>query len=270
LGLIEATVVPFFPAVTLSLPLIPVDGLSVPVFEESWLLGRRVGAQQGRGYTLSALADAHRLAGDLDDAIDAVRRSVAVFTDIDDPAGLAHALNHLGCIERDRRLFEPADGHLREALRIRAQLGDRRGENVSLANLGLLSAAAGDLDAGRRFARQAVDRGEAVEDAPGVAGALLNLAVVELFAGERHAARVLAEQAVEAFQPQGYLRLEAWTRLLAAELARDDNDSAALVRHGRTATELFARLGCQLGTARAAALPVGDSKRAPSRPAKAR
>ncbi|GAA1619452.1 hypothetical protein GCM10009744_02640 [Kribbella alba] len=270
LGLIEATVVPFFPAVTLSLPLVPVDGLSVPVFEESWLLGRRVGAQQGRGYTLSALADAHRLAGDLDNAIDAVRRSVAVFTDIDDPAGLAHALNHLGCIERDRRLFEPADEHLREALRIRAQLGDRRGENVSLANLGLLSAAAGDLEAGRRFARQAVDRGEAVEDAPGVAGALLDLAVVELFAGERHAARVLAEQAVEAFQPQGYLRLEAWTRLLAAELARDDNDSAALVRHGRTATELFARLGCQLGTARAATLPVGDSKRAPSRPAKAR
>jgi tetratricopeptide (TPR) repeat protein len=256
--------------VTLSLPLVPVDGLSVPVFEESWLLGRRVGAQQGRGYTLSALADAHRLAGDLDDAIDAVRRSVAVFTDLDDAAGLAHALNHLGCIERDRRLFEPADEHLREALRIRAQLGDRRGENVSLANLGLLSAAAGDLEAGRRFARQAVDRGEAVEDAPGVAGALLNLAVVELFAGERHAARVLAEQAVEAFQPQGYLRLEAWTRLLAAELAWDDNDSAALIRHGRTAAELFARLGCQLGTARAAALPVGGSKRAPSRPAKAR
>ncbi|HEY8113488.1 MAG TPA: BTAD domain-containing putative transcriptional regulator [Actinomycetes bacterium] len=272
LSLIEATVVPFFPAVTLSMPLAPVDGSLVPVFEESWLLGRRVGAQQGRGYSLSALADAHRLAGDLDNAIDAVRQSVEAFAEIDDAAGLAHALNHLGCIERDRGSFESADGHLREALRIREELGDRRGENLSLANLGLLSAAAGDLREGQRYARLALDRGEAVDDGPGVAGALLDLAVVELFAGERHAARVLVEQAVEAFQPQGYARLEAWARLLAAELARDDSDSEALARHGRAAAELFTRLGSRIGMSRAVALPRGRrvSNRPGSRPAKGR
>jgi len=40
----------------------------VPVFEESWLLGRRVGAVQGHAYALSALGYVHRLAGDLSDA----------------------------------------------------------------------------------------------------------------------------------------------------------------------------------------------------------
>ena len=259
LSALEATAVPFFPAVTLSMPLAPVDGSLVPVFEESWLLGRRVGAQQGRGYTLSALGDAYRLAGDLDSALDTVRRSVHAFADIDDAAGLAHALNHLGCVERDLRLFESADEHLREAMRIREQLGDRRGGNVSLANLGLLSAAAGDLREGRRYACLAVDRSKAVDDGPGVAGALLNLADVELFAGDRHAARVIAEQAVEAYQPQGYARLEAWARLLAAELARDDSDAEALARHGRAAADLFARLGCRIGIARASALPYGPS-----------
>jgi tetratricopeptide (TPR) repeat protein len=221
-----------------------------PVFEESWLLGRRVGAAQGRGYALSALANVHRLAGDLDSALQTVRRSVEVFAEIGDAAGLAVALNHLGCVERDQRFFDLADTHLREALKIREQLGDRRGENLSLANLGLLSAAAGDLEQDRRFARLALDRGEAVDDRPGVAGALLDLAVVELFAGEWRAARALAEQAVEAFHPHGYLRLEAWARLLAAELARDDRDPEALVRHGRAAGELFARVGCRIGTAR--------------------
>jgi predicted ATPase/DNA-binding SARP family transcriptional activator len=258
LRVVGATTTPFFPAVTLSMPLAPVGESLVPVFEESWLLGRRVGAVQGHGYVMSALADAHRLAGDLGNALDAVRRSVDTFADIDDAAGLAHALNHLGCIERDRLMFESADEHLREALRIREQLGDRRGENVSLANLGLLAAAAGDVTGGRRFARLALDRGEAVDDRPGVAGALLDLAVVELLGGERHSARVLAEQAVGAFQPQGYVRLEAWARLLAAELARDDGDTEALARHGRAAAELFARLGCRIGTARAAALPDPD------------
>jgi predicted ATPase len=263
LGRIDPTAVPFFPAVTLSLPLVPVGAELMPVFEESWLLGRRVGAAQARGYALSALADAHRLAGDLDGALDAAHRSADAFTDLDDAAGIAHALNHLGCIERDDGLFEPADKHLREALRIREQLGDRRGENLCLANLGLLSAAAGDLAEGRRFARLALDRGEAVDDGPGVAGALLDLAVVELLAGERHAAGILAAQAAEAYEPQGYLRLEAWARLLAAELARDDRDAEALARHGRVAVALFARLGCRIGTARAAALPLGKRARSP-------
>jgi predicted ATPase/DNA-binding SARP family transcriptional activator len=272
LSVVGATTTPFFPAMTLSLPLAQVGEWLVPVFEESWLLGRRVSAVQGQGYVMSALADAHRLDGDLDNALDAVNRSVDAFADIDDAAGLAHALNHLGCIERDRLMFESADEHLREALRIREQLGDRRGENVSLANLGLLAAAAGDVTAGRRFARTAPDRGEAVDDGPGVAGALLDLAVVELFGGERHSARVLAERAVGAFQPQGYVRLEAWARLLAAELARDDGDTEALIRHGRPAADLFARLGCRIGTARAAALPYPDevSRHARSPRAKAR
>jgi predicted ATPase/DNA-binding SARP family transcriptional activator len=271
LAMIDSAALPFFPAVTVSMPLIPVGGSLVPVFEESWLLGRRVGALQARGYALSALADAHRLGNELDKALDAVRRSADEFAAIDDPAGLAHALNHLGCIERDQGLFEPAGGHLREALRIRRQLGDRRGESLTLANLGLLLAAAGDHDEGRRLARVALDRGQAVDDGPGVAGALLNLAVVELFAGQAHAARLLAEQAAQAFQPQGYVRLEAWARLLAAELAGNDSDPEAAVKNGRAAARLFHRIGCRIGTARAAAAlsrpsgPVEDSR---SKPAK--
>ena len=257
LELIDTTAAPFFPAVTMCLPLAPVGGSMVPVFEETFLLGRRVGAVRARGYALSAYADAQRLAGDLDGALDAVRRSVDTFAGIGDGAGLGHALNHQGCIERDLGLFDPAEKHLRDALRIREQLGDRRGENLTLANLGLLAAAAGDPRAGRRLARIALDRGDAVDDRPAAAGALLNLVVVELFAGERRAARVLSEQVVEAFRPQGYLRLEAWGRLVAAELAADDGDAQAVAGHLRVASELFGKLGCRIGTARVAALLHG-------------
>jgi tetratricopeptide (TPR) repeat protein len=236
------------------MPLSPVDGALVPVFEESWLLGRRVGAVQGHAYVQSGLGYVHRLAGSLPAALEATRRAVEEFASIDDAAGLAHALNHLGCVERDARLFEPAEEHLREALRLRRRLGDRRGENLSLSNLGLLSAAAGDVAEGRRLARMGLDRGEAVDDGPGVAGALLNLAVLEMYAGDRGRARVFVEQAVEAFGPQGYLRLDAWARLLAAELARDDGDVAALTRHGRAAAVLFGRLDCRIGRDRTARL----------------
>jgi predicted ATPase/DNA-binding SARP family transcriptional activator len=260
LSLVDPAAPPFLPAVTFCMPLAPVGGSAVPVFEESWLLGRRVGAVQGHAYALSALGYVHRLGGDLAGALDTTGRAAAAFARIDDAAGLAHALNHLGCVERDARLFDSADKHLREALRLRERLGDRRAENLSLANLGLLSAAVGDVAEGRRYARIALDRGEAVDDGPGVGGALLNLAVVEMFAGERHRARVFIEQAVEAFEPQGYLRLEAWARLLAAELARADGDPESLERHGGVADGLFRRLGCRIGRARAEALGLAPSR----------
>ncbi|MFI7599149.1 BTAD domain-containing putative transcriptional regulator [Actinoplanes sp. NPDC049681] len=260
LSVVDPAVAPFLPAVTLCMPLVPVGDALVPVFEESWLLGRRVGAVQGQAYALSALGYVHRLAGDLGAALRTVDRSVAAFARIDDLAGLAHALNHLGCVERDARLFDAAERHLQEALRLRERLGDRRGENLSLANLGLLSAAVGDIAKGRRLARTALDRGEAVDDGPGVGGALLNLAVVELFGGARDRARVLVEQAVEAFEPQGYLRLVAWARLLAAELALDDGDRAALERHGRAADDVFRRLHSRIGISRVEALPLSDAK----------
>jgi predicted ATPase/DNA-binding SARP family transcriptional activator len=268
LSLISPATAPFLPAVTLCVLLAPVGGSSVPVFEESWLLGRRVGAVQGHAYALSALGYAHRLAGDLPGALDATGRAVDAFVRIDDPAGLAHAVNHLGCVERDARLFDAADEHLRQGLRLREQLGDRRGENLSLANLGLLCAAAGDITQGRRYARIALDRGEAVDDGPGVGGALLNLAVVEMYAGDRRRARALTDQAIEAVDPQGYLRLEGWTRLLAAELARDDGDSDALDRHGRAAGDVFRRLRCRIGTTRVRALPIALNGRGRSAPAK--
>jgi len=244
LELIDPAVAPFLPAVSPTMPLVPIGDTTVPVFEESWLLGRRVGAVQGHAYALSAAGYAHRLAGELTAARDTVERAAEEFARIDDTAGLAHALNHLGCVERDARLFDAADKHLREALRLRGQLGDRRAENLSLANLGLLAAVAGDAAEARRYARIALDRSTAVDDAPGVGGALLNLGVIELYGGDRQRARVLTERAVEVFGPQGFLRLEAWARLLAAELG-------APAEHLRAAHALFTRLGCRLGLPRA-------------------
>jgi hypothetical protein len=116
---------------------------------------------------------------------------------------------------------------------------------VTLANLGLAEAAGGDFAAGRRLTRIALAHGEEVEDGPGVGGSLLAIAVVELFAGDLALSRVLAEQAAEAFRPQGYRGLTAWTLQFAAELAETD---------GAEAAALFVEVGSLLGQERAAAL----------------
>src|SRR5262249_14260049 len=163
---------------------VPVAGLAAPVFEESWLLGRRVRAGQGHAYVLSPVGYVHRLARKLPSALAATGPAVRAVGPIEHAAGQPPPRQHLASLQpdglaRDAGKFDAAGERLREALRLRRRLGDRRGEKLSLANLGLLAAAAGDVAEGRRLARTALDRGEAVDDGPGVAGALLNRAVVE-------------------------------------------------------------------------------------------
>src|SRR4029453_11980905 len=107
-----------------------------------------------------------------------LQAAVATFRSLGDPAGLALALNHLGCVERE--LGSPAAvGHLAEALRLREEIGDRRAVTLTLASRGLAEAAAGDGDRGGESVRAALARVEAIEDRPGEAGILLDLAVVE-------------------------------------------------------------------------------------------
>jgi tetratricopeptide (TPR) repeat protein len=261
---------PFLPVVALSEPLIPCSGMWVPVFEETALIGRQAGRPQAPGYVWSAAGSAYRLKRDLTSAAAVVRRSAGVFDAVGDEAGLALALNHLGCIERDLGQFSDARAHLSEALRLRRQLGDRRGENMVLANLGLVSAAAGDFDAGRGLTRVALAQGEEVEDGPGVAGGLLSRAVVELFAGELKLSRNLVGQAVELFRPQGYRRMTGWALQLAAELAQTDGDGDAARRYGAEAAALFTDADCRLGRSRAEALFAGSTRSAVARSAVAR
>jgi predicted ATPase/DNA-binding SARP family transcriptional activator len=250
---------PFFPGATVCISPMTVGAGWAPVFEETGWLGHRVGASQAVGYVQSALGSVHRLALRPAAALAPVRAAVQTFRSLGDVTGLALALNHLGCVERE--LGDPAAvENLTEALRLRTRIGDRRGATVTLATRGLAEAAAGDPDRGRESVRAALGRLEAIDDRPGEAGILLDLAVVELVAGETHAARALAEGAVELFRPQGYSRLDALVLTFGAQLAGREGDGRAARRHAEQALGLFGGMGCRPGQERASRVLAGAAK----------
>jgi tetratricopeptide (TPR) repeat protein len=250
---------PFLPGASVCISPMAVGSGWAPAFEETALLGRQVGAGQATGYVQSALGSARRLAQRPAAALGPVQAAVRTFGSRGDPAGLALALNHLGCVERD--LGDPAAvEHLAEALRLRERIGDTRAATLTLANRGLAEAAAGDPDRGRESVRSALARVEAIEDRPGEAGILLDLAVVELVAGETHAARALAEDAAGLFRPQGYRRIDALVLAFAGELAVREGDRRAARRHTEEARALFAEMGHRPGEQRVAALLAEAAK----------
>ena len=251
---------PFFPCLTVAMSPMAAAGRGwIPVFEETMLLGRRVGARQAVGYVQSLLGSVQRFAMRPAAAAEPVLSAVQTFRSLHDPAGLAMALNHLGCVERD--IGDPdATEHLTQALRLREQLGDRRAATVTLANRGLAEAAVGDHDRGRRSVRSALQQLEAINDGAGAPGVMANLAAVELMAGEIHAARVIADNAVELARPQGFGRLDALTRTFAAQLADREGDHVAARRHASEARRLFAEFKCRPGEERAAAVVATTAK----------
>jgi predicted ATPase/DNA-binding SARP family transcriptional activator len=250
---------PFFPGATVCMSPMAVGAGWAPVFEETALLGYRVGAGQAVGYVQSALGSVHRLALRPAAALAPVRAAVQTFESLGDVGGHALALNHLGCVERE--LGDPAAvGHLAEALRLRMRIGDRRAATLTLATRGLAEAAAGDPDRGRDSVRAALGWLEAIEDRPGEAGILLDLAVVELVAGETHAARTLTEDAVELFRPQGYSRLEALVLTFGAQLAGHGGDERTARRYAEQARGLFGGMGCRPAEERAARILAGAAK----------
>ncbi|MEU3269996.1 BTAD domain-containing putative transcriptional regulator [Saccharomonospora sp. NPDC006951] len=244
----------FLPVITPCIQLVPVGNRWVPSFEESLLVGRRVGAEQAEAYVLGALGYAARLEHRLALATATVRRSVERFGALGDDLGRAHGLHHLGCVLRDAGIFAEAEDRFAEALAIRHWLGDRRGELLTRANVAFSWAAAGDAARGRAAARDCLAAFEVAEDVPGIAGALGLLANIELSEGKFLAAKELYAEAVRRFGDQSWPRIEGWYRLLVAELAAECGEKAEAAGQLRDAEARFGRQRCALAERRVGAL----------------
>ncbi|MEU6641823.1 BTAD domain-containing putative transcriptional regulator [Saccharomonospora sp. NPDC046836] len=245
---------PFLPVVTPCVVPGPIGDRIVPFFEESLLMGRRVGAAQGIGYVLSGLGYTARLERRSRLARAMVCESVDAFALLGDDLGRAHSLNHLGCVLRDAGEYGEAAERLTEARQIRRRLGDHRGELLTSANLGVVRAVSGDIERGRHDVRACLAAAEAIDDRPAASGLLGMLAAIELAAGRLPAARTLYGRAVRRFAHQTWPRIEGWHRLMAAELAADLGDQAGAGLELDRAAVLFGRQHCAVAEARVHAL----------------
>ena len=243
---------PFLPVITPSLQLVPIAGRLVPCFEETLLLGRRVGVIQASGYVLSAIGDANRLSADQQSAIAVIAESAAYFAELGDDLALAQALHQLGCIHRDGGNYGAAEKTLSRARELRLGLGDRRGELLTEINIALLHAVAGDIDRGLATARRCLSGFESAGDQVGMGATLTILGAVELISGEIRAAREMHAGAAERLAL--WRRHAGWQRLMVAELSNELADPRRAAREIGRAAGIFDRTTCVIAGARLAAL----------------
>jgi tetratricopeptide (TPR) repeat protein len=138
-------------------------------------------------------------------------------------------LNNLGVVAFFGGELEVARADLDEALALREQVGDVRGQASSRNNLGLVARFSRDLAAARTFMADGLALRRGLKDPWGEAGSHVNLAAVHALAGDLVAARAHLRDATRGFSavqdPLGLCEcLEA-----GAELARADGRLADAV-----------------------------------------
>jgi tetratricopeptide (TPR) repeat protein len=254
LGEVDPRCAPFLTVITPCVMPVPVAGRLVPSYEESLLVGRRVGSAQGIGFVLAAQAYAPRLRGDHGAAWSAATQALRQFEGLGDRLGRAQALNQLGCIARDDRRFDDAANHLSDAHALRHEVGDRRGEWMTRANAALCLSLQGDVVGGRDEGHACLAAFEAVEDQPSIANTLGLLGALALASGDVSLARDWYSRAVTGLVRQSWPRIEAWYRILLAELSLEAGDPRAARPEADVAAKLLRLQHSQLAQARLAAL----------------
>jgi predicted ATPase/DNA-binding SARP family transcriptional activator len=240
---------PFFSVCTLAFSVGQYDGILTPIFEETMLVGRRVGVAQACAYVLCTVALAARAARRFSEAAEALDRSLSIFRSLSDPAGEAYALAQRGHLDRILGQTAAAIGRFRQSADLRAAIPDQRGSAMSLIGIALAEADRGSAQTARGLAGEAARILDRSGDRPGLSGALNNLAAIEIISGRYLKAvqiveRLLALQAVPDLH-----RSVGWQYLTLAQLRERIGDRVGAEAALRSATGVFERIGDQQGLA---------------------
>ena len=241
---------PFFTVCTSAWSVDSIDDLLFPVFEETMLIGRRVGATQGRGYVLATQALAARTGGRFDEAGALLDRALRTFEALGDRTGQAHILVQRGHLLRTHGDPVAARECFRSAADLRAEIPDQRGTAIALTGVALAEAALGDGQRARALGNEACHMLDRSGDLTGQAGALNNLAVAEVLTGRPGQAIDLIERALALRATPGV----GWQYMLLARLRQMSGEIAAATVASAAARDCFEQSGDGRGLAAAAAL----------------
>ena len=206
--------------------------------------------------------------GDFAEAVSRFEKSLDVYRDLDDRAGVALCLAQLGWLLTARGEFGRGTALSEESLALARELGEPRTTSLALVNLGDAAFAHGDYSRASDVYAEALAARRALGDVRTVADALLKAGRAQALAGDRDRAVTSLEEGLQLARALG----DGWTTSVAlaslafVALLDDDAETAvplldeALDRAGRRGDKrLVAECAACLA---AAAVLRGDDDRA--------
>jgi tetratricopeptide (TPR) repeat protein len=145
--------------------------------------------------TLNLLGGIARMHGEIDNAVQFVRESLALYQAYGNRSGAAAAYANLGILAANQRDHETALGHFTLSLNLREALGDSLGIAISRINLGQLELNRGRFAEAMQQLGRAAERARHAEAAPLLAQSLSNLGHAQALSGQHPVAVVTLDEA---------------------------------------------------------------------------
>jgi len=162
---------------------------ALEMYERSLALRREAGDRLGEAETLNNIAVIHRTVGDWQEALRIYGQAREVLAGLGDPPQkTATLLNNIGFTYNSLGEPQRALAFLEDVLVLRREIGDRRGETISLNNLGHTWRNLGDLEKALAYHRQALKLAADLRNPRHEAVARLGLAEIWLERGDPAAA----------------------------------------------------------------------------------
>ncbi len=136
------------------------------------------GDEKGTGEVLNNLGIVAGRQERYDEAERLYRESLEIARRLGDEGTVAAALNNRGEVARNRGRFDEAERLYQESLAIERRLGNESGVAGSLCGLGLVAGSRGRYDEAERLHQESLAIKRRIGDEPGVAGSLNNLGLV--------------------------------------------------------------------------------------------
>jgi tetratricopeptide (TPR) repeat protein len=178
-----------------------------------------------RGRALTGLAQIERARARPDAAAELLSRAHDALALAEDLAEMSRALSNLGVVRREQGRFHDAVAAFERALRIREQIGDRRGRGATREEMALALLALGRHADAARAARGALQDARAVGDEARAAWAQIALARIQAAQHRRSDAVHLLRDAVSTLERLG---LEREARAVAGDLGLLLSDAVGL------------------------------------------
>jgi tetratricopeptide (TPR) repeat protein len=179
--------------------------------------------------------------GRVDEALGHLREALQINRDDGNRYSEAMSIANLGRALGMQGRLADALTHHEEALAIYRELGDARGETNELANLGATALSLGDLDR----AEAALSASQAMAPAVYVkarVSARVGLAEVHLARGDLDAARHWVELGLQDARETGFARYEGLARRVLGEIALAEDDAAGAISELEAAASLHQRI----------------------------
>ncbi len=187
------------------------------------ILFQKLDDRWGEAESLGLQGDCYLNLGNYDQAKDHLRDNLEIRRQLDDTDGIANTTLKLGMVARHQGGFAEAEVLFGQSLKFFRQLGNRRGEIMSMSLLSYTLIFDGRFLIAQETAKQVLEMeqglGQFVDS-----GRLFQLAMADFHLGRYAEAKAIAAESLEIARQEGFLTQQSWALMTLGNIALAEGD----------------------------------------------